>query len=99
MGEELGRAQEVEQQSHHFLRLLLLDPVAGAVKQVGAAPLRAGAGRHALERAGSLVDAPIALARDEGRGYVDRAAVMLRQLFENLGRAAAVPLQAALETG
>jgi len=50
----LGSAglQELQQQAHHGLGLLLLDPMPGAVDPVTAAPLRAGTGLHRLERAG-----------------------------------------------
>jgi hypothetical protein len=42
--------------------------------RIGAAPLGAGAGFHSLKRAGRLIDAPIALARNETGRHIDRAA-------------------------
>src|SRR5690242_16557563 len=66
--------QQLEQQFGHSFRLLLLHPMAGAVEQMTAEHAGAGSLLHALEGAGALVSAPIALAGDEHRGHVDRAA-------------------------
>src|SRR3954467_12821007 len=66
--------QEIEQQAAHPGRLLLLHPVTRAVDKVAAEQLRAGPRLHRLEHAGTLIGAPILLARDEAGGDVDGAA-------------------------
>ena len=67
-------ADESQQQPNDFFWLLLLYPVSRTINQIGAAPLGAGAGFHSLKRAGRLIDAPIALARNETGRHIDRAA-------------------------
>src|SRR6476620_6203314 len=64
-------ADELQQQTNDFLWLLLLHPVSRTVNHIGAAPLGAGAGFHSLKRTGGLIDAPIALARNETGRYID----------------------------
>jgi hypothetical protein len=59
------RRQEREQQAIDFVRLLLLHPVPSVGDQVDTAHPRAGLALHAREIPGALVDAPVALARDE----------------------------------
>src|SRR5271165_3007019 len=66
-------AQEVEQQSQGFARLLLLHPMSGARDEMRAAPLGAGAVCHLLQCAGALIDTPVALAGDETGWHVDRS--------------------------
>src|SRR5215470_1944905 len=83
-----------------FLRLLLLDPVPGALHEVAAEHPGAGGRLHALELAGFLVDPPVALPRDEARRHVDRPAGERLQLGGvPAARRAPVPLQPALEAG
>jgi hypothetical protein len=61
---------------------------------------RACASLHALEGAGELIGAPVALAGDEQRRHVDGAAGENLELGgENVLGAAAIPLQAALKAG
>ena len=74
--------------------------MAGAVEQMAAEHAGAGAVLHALEIAGALIGAPVALAGDEHRRHVDRAAGEQLQfgIVEALG-AGAVPLQSALKSG
>src|SRR5437868_5842035 len=69
-----------------------------SLDQVRAAPFSAHL-RHPLERAGKLVDAPVALARDEAGRHVDGAArenLELRKL--PFAVRAAVPLQPTLKS-
>src|SRR5579871_869078 len=90
--------QEAKDQSADGFGLLLLHPMAGAVDQMDALHLRAGLVLHRLQRTRVLIDAPIALAADEARRHVDRAAGEQAQAGDQLGLAAApVALQAALE--
>src|SRR5712691_5641052 len=90
--------KELHEQLAHLLRLLLLHPVPGALDQMAAKDARAGALPHALDIAGNLVGAPVALARDEHRWHVDGAAGEYFELgIENALRAAAIPLQPALK--
>src|ERR1700704_724089 len=74
--------------------------MAGALDQMTADHLRACACLHRFEYAGTLMCAPILLARDKARGHVDGSA---RECFEfggeRAGSAAAIPLQSALESG
>ena len=84
----------------HFGGLLLLHPMAGAFDQMTADHPRACGGLHRLEHAGALISAPILLARDEAGGHVDAAARPgLEFGVECARRAAAIPLQPALESG
>src|ERR1700760_5174142 len=72
----------------------------GTVDQMRAKHARAGGRLHGLEHAGTLVGPPILLARDETGRHVDGPA---RPGFEfggeGAGSAAAIALQAALESG
>jgi hypothetical protein len=67
-------ANELQQQSTNFLRLLLLYPMSRATNQISTAPLGTGNGLHSLERARVLVDAPVALASNETGRRIDGAA-------------------------
>src|SRR5262249_10837886 len=92
-------AQERKQQPAHFAGLFLLHPMSGAIDEVAADHVRAGLGLHRLEHAGALIGAPVLLAGDEGRGNIDGAArPRLQFRREHTHRAAAIPLQAALES-
>src|SRR3979411_1304421 len=95
-----GLLHELQQEAANLLRLLLLHPMAGALDQMTADHLRACACLHRFEYAGTLICAPVLLARDKARGHVDGSA---RECFqfggERAGSAAAIPLQAALESG
>src|SRR5437667_6928369 len=72
--------------------------MAGAVEQMTAEHAGAGGLLHALDRAWALVDAPIALARDEGRRHVDGLAGKQLQFgFERAAVTRAVPVEPALE--
>ena len=74
--------------------------MAGAVDQMAAEHAGAGPRLHRLEHAGALIGAPILLARDEAGGHVDGAARnSLHFGGERARRAAAIPLQPALESG
>src|ERR1700722_20768511 len=74
--------------------------MSGAVDQLDAAHGGATDALHPLDRAGRLVNAPIAAAGDEQCGHVDAAAGEHLQLAETDAlSAAAIPLQTALETG
>src|SRR4030088_2124730 len=91
---------ELQQHFTYPLRLLLLHPVAGAIDQMNAEHPCAGARLHRLEDARALISAPILLARDEARGHVDAAARTCLEFGGERARgAAAIPLQAALESG
>src|SRR3989442_15889515 len=68
--------KELHEQLAHLLRLLLLHPVPGALDEMAAHHARAGAFLHALDIAGDLIGAPIALAGDEHRRHVDRKSVV-----------------------
>src|SRR5262249_11094044 len=92
-------AQEIKEQARDLFRLLLLHPVPCPVDQVRAAPGFAHL-RHPLERAGKLLEAPVARARNEAGRYVDGTAgenLKLRKL--PLAVRAAVPLQSTLKSG
>ena len=92
--------QKFQQECRDLLRLLLLHPVASAIDQVTAEHARARASLHALEGAGELIGAPVALAGDEQRRHVDGAAGEKLELGgEHVLGAAAIPLQAALKAG
>src|SRR5436305_230036 len=72
----------------------------GALDQVAAPQDRAGGGLHRFHGAGPLVDTPILLAGNEAAGHVDAAAGKCFEFgIEEAGGAAAIPLQAALESG
>src|SRR5216683_2594000 len=87
-------------QSGNFRRLLLLHPVTGAVDQMTADHVGTRARLHRLEYAGALMRAPILLSRDEGGRHVDGTAREGLQFgVESARRAAAIPLQSALESG
>src|SRR5262245_27823549 len=91
-------AQEREQEAADFAGLLLLHPMAGAIDQMAADHLGAGLRLHRLKHAGALIGAPILFAGDEGGGRIDGAAGPGLQLRGERGRrAAAIPLQPALE--
>ena len=84
----------------HGFRLFLLDPVAGAVDQMAAAHIGAGAFLHLFQPAGALPYAPILRPRDEAGRYVDRAAGIEFQFGAVFRfRATAVPVETALEAG
>src|SRR5690606_22922303 len=92
--------QELEQQPIDLVRPLLLDPVPGPCHQVDAAHPRARLALHAVEIARSLVNAPVALARDEAGRHVDRPPGPHLQLRAHpLVGQVAIPLQRALEAG
>src|SRR5258708_25931699 len=91
---------ELQQHVTDLLRLLLLYPMAGAVHQMNAEHLCARALLHRFINARTLIGAPVLLSRDEARGHVDCAAGMSLQFGgERARNAAAIPLQAALESG
>src|SRR6266481_1227135 len=80
--------------------LLLLHPVAGALDQMTAEHSRAGTLLHRLIDAGTLIGAPILFARNEAGRHLDAAAGKGFKLGRERARgAAAIPLQAALESG
>ena len=86
----------------HLLRLFLLHPVPGPVQQMKAHHVRARAVPHFLHGARGLVDAPVALARDEHRRHIDGAAGEGVHLGDALGVRAAphpIALKGAIETG
>src|ERR1700730_8072295 len=92
--------QELDQELAHPLRLLLLHPMAGAVDQMAAQHPGAGALLHPLEITGPLVVSPIAFPGDKDRRHADAPArEQLQFALEPTPRAAAVPLQPALEPG
>src|SRR5665213_4259838 len=92
--------QKLQQQPAYLGGLLLLHPVAGAVDQMAAYHVAAGGRLHRLEHARALIGAPILLARDETGGHIDGAARPYLQFSGECARgAAAIPLQAALESG
>src|SRR5262245_32617805 len=92
------RLQEVDKQPAHLLGLLLLKPVSGAVDKVRAAHLCAGGALHALECPRILEHAPVALATDEQRWHVDRAARVHLQICRKPGPHSPITLQAALKS-
>src|SRR5258708_5126112 len=95
-----GLLQKLQQQTAYLGGLFLLHPMAGAVDQMTAKRARAGDGLHRLEYAGALMGAPVLLARDEAGGHVDAAVGKRFELSSERARgAAAIPLQAALESG
>src|ERR1700682_259551 len=95
-----GLFRELQQQATDLVRPLLLHPVAGAVDQVSAEHAGAGAGLHGLEYAGALIGAPVLPPRDEAGGHGNAAARIGFKLGGECARgAAAIPLQAALESG
>ena len=63
---------EGEQERAEPNRLLLLDPVTGAVDQLDAAHPRRGLRSHQIERARRRKGAPIARPADEERRDIDR---------------------------
>ena len=65
---------KLKQQLRYPLGLFLLHPMPGTVDYVATKHAGAGALLHALEIAGTLVGAPVALAGDEDRRHIDRAA-------------------------
>src|SRR5262249_53407590 len=98
----LGVSQEGDEQFTHLLRLLLLNPMAGAVDQVKANHPGAGARLHAFHSARRLIDAPIALPGNEHRRHVDGAAREGMHLRNALGIASAtnpIALQGAGKAG
>src|SRR4051794_1108653 len=66
--------QELDEQRADPLRLLLLDPVPGAVDEMRAGHVRARRLLHPLQRARILIRAPVAAAGDEHRRLIDRSA-------------------------
>src|SRR5262245_29125887 len=91
--------QEAQQQLVDARRLLLLHPVSGAVQQMAAGEARARRVLHALEGSRSLVDAPVARARDEDRRHVDGPSRKQLQLgFERAAAARTVPVESALKS-
>src|SRR6185312_2417542 len=94
----LGGLQELDQKPAHFARLLLLYPMAGAIDEMAADHVGAGFRLHRFIDTWALIGAPVLLARDEGGGDVDGAAGPQLQIRrKHAGRAAAIPLQAALK--
>src|ERR1700721_4144149 len=72
--------------------------MARALEQIAADHLGANALLHALKRTGLLIDAPVALARDEDRRHVDRAArKQLKRVVEGAFSPRSIPVQPALE--
>src|SRR5277367_3272604 len=65
---------ELQQQATDFFGLFLLDPMSGVIDKMRASPLTTSRRLHALKRARKLIDAPIALARDETGRHIDGAA-------------------------
>jgi hypothetical protein len=65
---------EGEQERAEPNRLLLLDPVTGAVDQLDAAHPRRRLRPHKIDRARRRIGAPIALPADEERRDIDRLA-------------------------
>src|ERR1700722_18517655 len=63
----------LQQQTTDRLGLFLLNPMSRAIDEMRATPLRTSRGLHPLKGARSLIDAPIALARDETRRHIDGA--------------------------
>src|SRR6185437_3180748 len=95
-----GLGQELQEQPADLNRLLLLYPMAGALDQMAADHPAAIPGLHRFEHAGALIGAPVLLAGDESGGHVDAAARPgLHFRDESARRAAAIPLQPALESG
>src|SRR3954471_10514513 len=95
-----GPVEKFDEQAAHRLGLLLLYPVAGAVHEMRRDHFRARVLLHPLEGTWVLIHAPVALAADEHRRHVDRAAG--KQLLlggEAAARAGAIAFEAALETG
>ena len=92
--------QEIDQQFAQRSGLLLLNPVSRALNQVHAAKLTAGGGFHRLQRARTLIGAPIAFPGDETAGHVHAAAGVCLQLrgAVRIGRIA-IPLKAAAKRG
>ena len=92
--------QKIDQQFAQRGGLLLLNPVSRAFDQVHAAKLAAGGGFHRLQRARTLIGAPIAFSGDETARHVHDAAGVCLQLRGTLhiGRIA-IPLKAAAKRG
>src|SRR6202166_5250120 len=91
--------QELQQQAPDLAGLLLLHPMTGAIDQVTAEHAGAGSLLHCLIDAGTLISAPVLLSRNETGGHIDGAARPgLQFAREFIRRAAAIPLQAALES-
>src|SRR5688572_32136347 len=89
--------EKARQPRGHRRRLFLLHPVAGAVDEVDALELRTGA-FHRVEAAGALIDAPVALPRQEQRANIDRPSREQRELSrESWHSSDAIRLQAARE--
>src|SRR5687768_7235643 len=78
-------------------RLFLLHPVAGAVDELDAFELWTGA-FHRVDAACALIDAPVALPRQEQRANIDRPSREQLELRRESRHAPdAIRLQAALE--
>src|ERR1700689_4388109 len=73
--------------------------MSGAIDEMRAPPLRTSRGLHPLKGAWKLIDAPIALARDETGGHIDGAARKRLKLSDVFAGKASIPLQAALKSG
>src|ERR1700722_18529706 len=65
--------QKRKQQLGRLFRLLLLHPMAGAIDEMKADHVGAGAVPHALRGTGRLIGAPITFACDIHRRYIDGA--------------------------
>jgi len=95
-------AQELNEQSAHQFRLLLLHPMSGAIEKMEADHMRAGAIAHLVDSTRCLIDAPIAFASDVLRGHIYGATRKGVHLGETSGIGAAphaIALQRAGETG
>jgi len=98
-GRLFSSANELQQQSADFLRLLLLYPMSSTINQISTAPFGTGDCLHPLKCARVLVDAPIAFAGNETGRHIDgsvRKHFKLRVVF---AARASVPLQATLKSG
>src|ERR1700693_5112170 len=94
-------AQELNEQSVHLFRLLLLHPMSGAIEKMEPDHMRAGTIAHLVDRTRRLIDAPIAFPRDVLRGHVYGAARKGVHLSDASGIGApphAIALQRAGET-
>ena len=100
LGLRLRIVQELQQQSADFARLFLLHPMSRAIDEMTADHVAAGLRLHRFKDARPLMGSPVLLARDEGGRHIDGAARPNLQFRRERARgAAAIPLQAALESG
>src|SRR5262245_22478534 len=90
-----ARADEVDEKSGDLGGLLLLHPVSRAINEMRAFVFRTKR-RHAFDRSGVLVNAPVTLAAHEHRGHINRSAGERLRVVVSGTRA--IPVQAALES-